>query len=374
MKIMMMAALAALQVCAMMARTAPGADAGQGLKDVLGGDVLVGVALNVRQSSGQVPEATAVVRKHFNSIVAENCMKSGLLQPEEGRFYFGAADSLMQFATDNGLTVIGHCLVWHSQAPSWMFTGKDGQPVSRKVLIKRMQNHIRKVVRHYKGRVRGWDVVNEAIEDDGSFRKSPYYNIIGEDFIEIAFRTAHEADPDAELYYNDFSMATPAKRDAVCRMVRRLRAKGVRIDAVGMQSHCGLDYPRLDLYEAAIDSFAACGVKVMATELDVNVLPNPKGFGGAAIDQNFEYRKQLNPYTEALPDSIYRCLEQRYIDLFGIYRRHRHQMSRITLWGVSDLESWLNDFPVHGRTNYPLLFDRHYREKPVVRKIMELWR
>lgn len=361
---LLIAAFAALQIASMQA---------QGLKDVIGNDMQIGVALNTWQSSGQVPEATAVVRKHFNSIVAENCMKSEVLQPEEGKFNFKAGDSLVQFARRNGTAVIGHCLVWHSQAPRWFFTGSDGKPVSRDVLIKRIQKHIKKVVGHYKGQVHGWDVVNEAIEDDGTFRRSPLYNIIGEEFIDIAFQAAHEADPDVELYYNDFSMAKPAKRATVCRLIRRLKEKGLRIDAVGMQSHSGLDYPDLKEYETSIDSFAACGVKVMATELDVNVLPNPQGFGGAAIDQNFEYKKRLNPYTEALPDSVYRQFEQRYLDLFDIYSRHRHQMSRITLWGVSDRESWLNGFPVHGRTNYPLLFDRQYKEKPVIKKIMELW-
>lgn len=366
MKKIMIAALAALLQTA--------ASQAQGLKDVIGRDLLIGAAVNTRQASGNMPEVDAVVSAHFNSVVAENCMKSALIQPEEGKFRFGAADSLVAFADRYGLKLIGHCLVWHSQAPKWFFTGDDGQPVSRDVLIARMTNHIKTLVTRYKGKVHGWDVVNEAIEDDGSFRKSPFYNIIGEDFIEIAFRAAHEADPDAELYYNDYSMAGQAKREAVCRLVNGLKAKGLRIDAVGMQSHCGLVYPRLADYEASIDAFAACGVKVMMTELDVNVLPDPKGFAGAAaIDQNFEYRKQLNPYTESLPDSVYREFEQRYLDLFDIYSRHRHQISRITLWGISDRESWLNDFPVFGRTNYPLLFDRQYRAKPVVKKLMELW-
>lgn len=345
----------------------------QGLKDVIGRDLLIGVAVNTWQASGDMPEANAVVRKHFNSVVAENCMKSEVLQPEEGTFCFGAGDSLVTFARKYGQTLIGHCLVWHSQAPKWFFTDKQGDPVSREVLVKRLKKHIKTVVKHYKGKVHGWDVVNEAIEDDGSFRKSPLYNIIGEDFIEIAFRAAHEADPDAELYYNDYSMAGPAKREAVCRLVRKLKAKGVRIDAVGMQSHNGLNYPDLADYEASIEAFAACGVKVMITELDVNVLPSPEGFGGAAIEQNFEYRKQLNPYAGSLPDSVYRQFEQRYLELFDIYSRHRHQISRITLWGISDRESWLNDFPVRGRTNYPLLFDRQYKEKPVVKKVMEMW-
>lgn len=365
MKRYIIAALAALQMGNLQA---------QGLRDVLGKDLLIGVAVNQWQANGSVPEAADIVKTHFNSVVAENCMKSEVLQPKEGTFYFAAGDSLAEFARHTNSVLIGHCLVWHSQAPQWFFNGKDGKPVSREVLIKRIEKHITKVVKHYKGKVKGWDVVNEAIEDDGTFRHSPLYNIIGEEFIEIAFRAAHKADPDAELYYNDFSMAKPAKREAVCRLVKKLKEKGLRIDGVGMQSHNGLDYPNLEEYEKSIDAYAACGVKVMITELDVNVLPSPEGFGGAAINQNFEYRKKLNPYTEGLPDSVYAEFEQRYLQMFDIYYRHRHQISRINLWGISDRESWLNGWPVHGRTNYPLLFDRQYKAKPVVKKIMELWK
>jgi endo-1,4-beta-xylanase len=216
-------------------------------------------------------------------------------------------------------------------------------------------------------------VVNEAIEDDGSFRKSPYYNLLGEEFIEIAFRTAHEADPDAELYYNDYSMAGQAKREAVCRLVKKLKEKGLRIDGVGMQSHNGLDYPNLAEYEKSIDAFAACGVKVMITELDLNVLPNPQGFSGADIAQNFELQQKYNPYVDGLPAAKAKEVEKRWMELFNIYYKHRHQISRINLWGVSDGGSWLNGWPVKGRTNYPLLFDRQYKEKPVINEIIKLY-
>lgn len=344
----------------------------QSLKETVGRDMLIGVAVNQWQVMGRPQQAKDIVRQHFNQLVAENCMKAQPLQPREGEFYWAAADSLVAFAEDCGASLTGHCLVWHSQAPGWFFR-ENGERVSRETLIRRMQTHIRTVCQHFRGKVIGWDVVNEAIEDDGSWRHTPYYDIIGPEFIEIAFRTAHEADPDAELYYNDYSMANPRKRAAVCRLVRDLKAKGIRIDAVGMQSHCGLDHPNLSAYEASIDSFAACGVKVMVTELDVDVLPAPKGFSGAEISQNFEARKQLNPWPEALPDSVNEQFEQRYLDLFRIYHRHRHQLSRITLWGISDRETWLNGFPVRGRTNYPLFFDRRYNEKPIVKKINELW-
>lgn len=344
----------------------------QGLRDVFAPDVLVGVALNQWQTSGQDARTTAIVREHFNCITPENVMKSGPLQPQEGQFDFRHADEVLAYAEANGLQVIGHCLVWHSQAPSWFFKDAEGHPVGAEVLRQRIRRHIATVVGRYRGRVRGWDVVNEAIQDDGSFRPSPLYNILGEDFIEEAFRAAHDADPDAELYYNDYSMALPRKRQAVCRMVRRLKERGVRIDAVGMQSHLSLTHPDLHEYETTMDSLAAAGVKVMVTELDVSVLPSPWGLNGADVAQRFEYQTAMNPYAEGLPDSVARRFEQRYLDLARIYLRHRSQLSRITLWGLSDAQSWLNGFPIKGRTDYPLLWDRNYQAKPVLQRIMRL--
>jgi endo-1,4-beta-xylanase len=285
------------------------------------------------------------------------------------------ADKFVKYCEQNQLKVLGHCLVWHSQAPDWWFTaGYNASPVSKELLKERLVKHIKTVVGHFKGQVHGWDVVNEAIEDDGSFRKSPFFNLLGEEFIEIAFRAAHEADPDVELYYNDFSMAGPAKREAVCRLVRSLKAKGLRIDGVGMQSHNGLDYPNLQEYEKSIDAFAACGVKVMITELDINVLPNPQGFGGANVEQNFEFQQKYNPYADGLPKDVEKQLSQRWLDLFNIYYKHRSQISRINLWGISDGGSWLNGWPIAGRTNYPLLFDRQYMAKPVVQEIIKLYK
>ena len=346
----------------------------EGLKDVIGKYCLVGAAINQWQSNGQVPEADAVLEAHFNCATAENCMKPEALAPADGVFDFRVADKFVNYCQQHRLKVIGHCLVWHSQAPDWWFTdGHEATPVSKELLRDRIVRHIKTVVGHYKGRVHGWDVVNEAVMDDGTFRPSTYYKLLGEEFIELAFRTAHEADPDAELYYNDYSMAKPEKREAVCRLVKSLKAKGVRIDGVGMQSHNGLDYPNLKEYEKSIEAFAACGVKVMITELDVNVLPNPKGFSGADISQNFELQQKYNPYADGLPAAKQKELDDRWMALFDIYQRHRGQISRITLWGISDGNSWLNGWPIQGRTNYPLLFDRQYKAKPVVDQIIKLY-
>ena len=342
-------------------------------QSTLGKHFLIGVAVDTRLPAGQDPAAEAIVKEQFNQVVAENCMKGEENHPEVNRFDFTDGDKLVDWAERNGKTVIGHCLVWHSQPPKWMFTDANGKTVSREVLIGRMYNHIMTVVTHYKGKIKGWDVVNEAFEDDGSYRKSPYYNIIGPEFIELAFQFAHEADPNVELYYNDYSTSKPGKREAICKLVRSLKSKGLRIDAVGMQSHNGYNYPDYAEYEKSIEAFAAEGVKVMMTELDVNMLPNPEGFGGAEICQNFELQAKYNPYVKGLDKKAQKLFNQRYLDLFKIIERHKDVISRVTFWGVNDGHTWLNDWPIKGRTNYPTLIDRNNQLKPVVKEIEKLF-
>ena len=343
------------------------------LQESMGKYFLVGAAVNTDLVDGKTPGTEAMTIKQFNQVVAENCMKGEVNHPEVNRFDFREGDKLADWAQRNGKTLIGHCLVWHSQPPKWMFTDAEGKQVSRETLIGRMYNHIMTVVTHYKGKVKGWDVVNEAIEDDGSYRKSLYYKIIGPEYIELAFQFAHEADPNVELYINDYSMAKPGKREAYCKIIRNLKAKGLRIDAIGIQSHNGYNYPDYAEYEKSIEAFAAEGVKVMMTELDMNMLPNPEGFGGADISQNFELQKKYNPYVNGLDKKAQKLFNQRYLDLFKIIERHKDAISRVTFWGTSDESSWLNGWPIKGRTNYPLLFDRNNEMKPVGKEIVKLF-
>ena len=345
-----------------------------GLRETVGKHFLIGTAMNTVQVRSNDPAIDEIVDKHFNAVVAENCMKAEELQPNEGLFDYRQADRLVEYAQKHNMTLTGHCLIWHSQVPRWFFKDELGNPCTREVLIGRIQDHIKTVMAHFKGKVKGWDVVNEAILDDGSYRQSQFYKIIGPEFIEIAFRAAMEGGPDAELYLNDFSMSNKGKRDKYCEIIRDFKKKGIRIDAIGMQSHNGLDYPNMDEYEKSIDAFAACGVKVMITELDVNVLPNPQGFGGADISQNFELQQRFNPYTEGLPLAKQKELDARWMSFFKLYYKHRSQISRINLWGISDGGSWLNGWPINGRTNYPLLFDRQYKAKPVVNEIIKLYK
>src|SRR5690606_4843615 len=197
-----------------------------------------------------------------------NCMKSMFMQPREGEFYFEDADRFVEYGEKNNMHIVGHTLIWHSQAPKWFFTDNAGNNVSRDVLIERMRKHIHTVVSRYKGRIHGWDVVNEAILDNGEYRESKFYEIIGEDFIPLAFQFAHEADPDAELYYNDYSTAIPSKRDGIVRMTKNLLDAGIKIAGLGMQEHHGLVHPSLGEVEQTINDFASLGVKVMVTEMD----------------------------------------------------------------------------------------------------------
>ena len=342
------------------------------VKDVFGENFLIGAALNVAQTDGTDSLGAGVVKKHFNSIVAENCMKSEEIHPEKNRYYWDDADKLVRFGEENGLTVTGHCLIWHSQLAPWFPYDDNGQYVSADTLKQRMKDHIYAVVGRYKGKIKGWDVVNEAILEDGSYRKSPFYEILGEDFIPLAFQYAHEADPDAELYINDYAMNMPSKRDKYVELVKKLKEKGLRVDAIGMQGHMGMDYPELDEFEKSIDAFASTGCKVMVTEWDMSALPTLNR--GANVSDTTEYESKLNPYPDGLPEEVGQEWNERMERFFELFLKHSDQISRVTLWGVSDGDSWKNDWPMKGRVEYPLLFDRSYEMKPFMKKLIKKYK
>jgi len=343
-----------------------------GLKDALKDKFLIGVAMNTEQITGADSISDRLIEKHFNSIVAENCMKGEIIQPVEGEFDFSLSDQFVRFGEKHHMFIIGHTLVWHSQAPKWLFVDEKGKSATREVLIERMKKHITTVVKRYKGRVKGWDVVNEAINDDGSMRETPYYKIIGKEYIKMAFQFAHEADPKAELYYNDYSMAKPAKRVAVVKLVKKLQAEGIKVAAIGMQGHMTLDYPTVEDEEKSIEAFAKLGTKVMITELDMGVLPLPDKKMGAEVSQKFKYDSIMNPYAKGLPDSVADVQLKRYTELFNMLLKHSAQIERVTLWGFSDKHSWRNDWPIKGRTDYPLLFDRNFQPKTIVSEIIKM--
>lgn len=341
------------------------------LKEAFSGKFYIGVAMDSAQIIGKDTDGIRIIKQHFNSVVAENCMKSEVIQPKEGEFNFTLSDQFVDFGVKNDMFIIGHVLIWHSQAPAWFFTDKNGKAVSRDILIQRMKTHITTLVSRYNDKVKSWDVVNEAINDDGTWRENKFYQIIGKDYVKLAFQFAHEADSSADLIYNDYSMALPGRREGVVKMVKELQKEGIKISGIGMQCHVHLKFPDFDEFEKSIVAFAELGVKVMITEMDISVLPTVNTNDGADVSTNYQYDKSLNPYPDKLPDSVATALANRYIGFFRLFLKHQDKISRVTVWGVNDSQSWLNNWPVHGRTDYPLLFDRKFQPKPFVQTIIQ---
>lgn len=338
------------------------------LKQVVGKEFLIGAALNQRQVEGGDSLAAELVAKHFNSIVAENCMKCEAIHPAEKEYNFGPADAFVRFGKEHHMHIVGHCLIWHSQLAPWFAVGKDGGKVTAEELKQRMKDHIYTIVKRYKGVINGWDVVNEAILEDGSFRPSIFYEVLGEEYISLAFRYAHEADPKAELYYNDYGMDRSTKREAVVKLVNKLKSEGLRIDAIGMQSHMGMDYPNIEEFEKSIEAYATTGCKVMITEWDMSALPTLHQ--SANIADTVAFNAALNPFPNGLSEEVSAQWNRRMSDFFQLFRKHADVISRVTAWGVTDGDSWKNDWPMAGRKEYPLLFDRNYQPKPFIQAMI----
>ena len=329
------------------------------LKDLAPRTMRIGAALNQTQSDGKDAAALAIVTRHFNQVSPENVLKWEAVHPEPDRYDFGPADRYVELGRSHGMFVVGHVLVWHQQTPAWVFQGADGKPADRDTLLARMRDHIRTVVGRYKGKIHGWDVVNEAIDEDGSMRKSPWQVGIGDDYIAKAFEFAHEADPDAELYYNDFNLEKPAKRAGVIKLVQDLQARKLRIDGISNQAHWRLDTPTIEEIDTTLVELHATGLKVMYTELDINLLPNtPRGADPAVA----------NPYANGVPEDVQQQLARRYAGVFGVFLKHRDAVTRITFWGLGDADSWLN----RGRVNAPLLWDRQRQPKPAFNAVVDV--
>lgn len=340
------------------------------LKDVFKDKFYIGAALNRAQILGTDSVSSPLVTSQFNTITGENCMKWDSIHPQPDKYDFALADSFVALGERNKMFIIGHCMVWHAQVPQWVFEDSAGNALSRDSLLQRMRNHILTVMGRYKGRVHGWDVVNEALNEDGTLRQSKWLQIIGEDYIQKAFEYAKEADPSAELYYNDYNIEQPAKRQGAIKLLKDLQAKGVKIDGVGIQGHYHLDTPSLEDIDKSIDEYSKLGLKVMFTEFDINVLPRPENLSGADVSQKFEMTKESNPYPDSLPDSVQQVLAKRYADMFEIFLKYK-SVSRVTFWSITDKESWLNNWPINGRTNYPVLFDRDGKPKQAFYSVVE---
>jgi len=343
------------------------------LKEIFKDDFYIGAALNLDQIEGKDTDGIAVVEKHFNSIVAENILKWEEIHPEIDRYNFEPADKYAAFGEKNKMFVVGHTLVWFYQTPDWVFEDDSGKALSREALLARMKNHIFTVMGRYKGKIHGWDVVNEVVVEDGSFRKCKWCEIIGEDYVQKAFEYAREADPDAELYYNDFDYYKKPKRQGIIELIKNLQSKGVRIDGIGIQAHWFLEHPEIAEIEKFVVELGKLEVKIMITEMDVGVTPFYPCDTPARDLSSFdpETQKKLNPYTEGVPDSVLKEQADRYAELFSLFLKHRDKFSRITFWAVHDKQSWRSYLPIRGRTEYPMLFDRDCKPKPAFYAVVE---
>jgi endo-1,4-beta-xylanase len=340
------------------------------LKEKFKDHFLIGAALNNAQFSGYDTLSADLVKKHFNTITPENVLKWGPVHPQKDKYDFEAADLFVEFGQKNNMFIVGHTLVWHAQTPRWVFEADSNKAADRETLLSRMKDHIMTVVGRYKGRIKGWDVVNEALNDDGTVRQSRWMKIIGEDYLEKAFKYAYEADPEAELYYNDYSLENEPKRKGAIALIKRLQSKGVKVSGVGLQGHYKMDWPTATQLDSTIKDFADLGLKVMITELDIDVLPYQNIT--AEVTFKMELQEKYNPYKNGLPDSVQKSLAGRYYDLFKVLIENKNTVDRVTFWGVTDKDSWLNNWPIRGRSNYPLLFDRDGKNKPAFDAIIKI--
>jgi endo-1,4-beta-xylanase len=330
---------------------ADGADAPvPALKDIYRKDFLIGVAVGPYVYQGEDKAIGELVAKQFNCLTCENAMKWAAVNPAAGVYTFETADRLVGFAGAHAMQVVGHTLVWEQQTPEWVFKGPDGKDASREVLLGRMREHIEKVAGRYRGKLKGWDVVNEAVAGGGSemLSETPWKRLVGGDYVLKAYEYARQADPQAELYYNDYDLENPLKRERTIRLVKSLLDAGIKIHAVGNQAHWSLTKPSLAEIEQTLKDFVALGVKMNFTELDINLY-------------NWDEKNDL--YQTGAPPEVLRQQAARYAAIFALFHQYRRHIERVTFWGPTDKYSWLNSFPVK-HTNHPLLFDRAGWPKP----------
>lgn len=331
------------------------------LRDSLDSAFSIGAAVSPELLDASNPHRKLIL-KHFDAMVAGNAMKPESLEPKEGSFAFASADKIADFASRTGMLLRGHTLVWHNQTPAWFFAdpADPAKSAAKEVLLAREKAYIQAVVGHYKGQVKSWDVVNEVLSDSSGLRSgkegSKWFEIAGADYIEKAFVWAHEADPDAELVINDYNLeSSAAKREAMYTLVKGLKAKKIPVSAIGIQMHISVGAPSIAEIRTTIERFASLGVKVLVTELDVSI-----------------YESSSDAYKEAGP-AVLAAQAKRYADLFALFKEEaaKKRLDTVILWGCADDDSWLDDFPVRGRKNAPLLFDRDLQAKPAYWAIVD---
>lgn len=337
------------------------------LKETFKNDFLIGTAMNAPQILEKELGVIHLIPREFNAVTPENIMKSEVIHPKWDQYDFTLADRLVAYGQEHHIKINGHTLIWHSQLPEYIKPMKDADSL-RQFFV----NHINTIAKRYDGKVLSWDVVNEALEEDGSLRKSIFLEKLGPTYIEEAFKLAQAAAPNTELYYNDYNIEMPKKRAGAIAIIKNLQAKGIRVDGVGIQGHWRFNKVPLKEIEESIIEFHALGVKVMFTELDLGILPNPWDSDAADVNMKATYTAKMNPYANGVPEDVLQNWTNAYVDLFKLFLKHSDKIDRITFWGTHDGQSWLNGWPIRGRTNYPLLFDRNYQPKEAYNKILAL--
>jgi len=338
------------------------------LKDAYKDDFLIGTALDFRTPEEFNDKELGIIKSQFNVITPENSMKPGEIHPTEDRWNWETPDRLVEFCQDNHITVMGHCLVWHSQTAPWFFEGENGQPVTKEKALARLEKHIKTEVGHFKGKIKGWDVVNEAIREGGNEETAktenlrpnvPWFKAIGPEYLTYAFKFAHEADPNADLHYNDYGIEKGSKHESSLVLLKRLIAEGAPITAVGIQGHFSLRNMPYEELDKAIDDYKALGLKVMISELDITM----RGGGGGQLGGQGSDGQAARPAGAS--EEQLKAQAEAYAKLFAIFRKHKDAITRVTFWGLNDQRSWR-------RGQYPLLFDGNYDPKPALQAIADV--
>ena len=343
------------------------------LKDAFRTDFPIGVAVNQRQFTGRATNDVAIIVSQFNAVSPENVLKWESVHPRPGSngYNFTAADAYVEFGEKYHMLIVGHTLAWHNQTPQWVFQDEQGRPLEstnaadRALLLQRLHNHIQTVVGRYRGRIKIWDVVNEALNDNEDItdtnllrQRSPWVRILGTEFIVKAFEWAHEADPDAILRYNYYAVENPAKRKRLVRLISSLKAQHVPVMAIGSQTHANLAWPTPELEDEALTDIERLGLPIHITELDVNAAQSGQSNQSADISQN-----TLSGSGGVMASADQKLAEQ-YSNLFRVFLKHRQQIKLVTFWGVTDRDSWRS-------FGNPLLFDREGKPKHCFQAVIQ---
>lgn len=335
----------------------------KGLKDYYGKYFNMGVAANMNSLRGA---DSALLVKEFNSVTPENDLKIGPVHPAEDQYNWRGGDAIVAFAQRNNLKIRGHNLVWHyaSQTPTWIFKDKDGRQASKELVLQRLKDHITAVVSRYKGKIYAWDVANEVISDkrDEYLRQSDWYTICGEEYIAKAFQWAHEADPNALLFYNDYNEISPVKREKIYKLVKSLKDAGVPVHGVGLQAHWAINEPTRGQLDSTLKRFSDLGLQIHITELDISVYPK---------EHDARERKTEDAKTDFTPEKENAQLEK-YKMCFELFKKYSKAITSVTFWNLSDKYSWLDNFPVRNRKDYPLLFDQNLQPKKAYWEVVKI--